>query len=173
MNDFTCPKCLSNTDTINLTSTSISNGFANKYLKKDSVLSPNLSWNPVFGAKSYALLCIDPDAPKEGGWRHWILLNIPASINQLPESKPERNKILTLKINGENYRIIQGKNSWGDYGYGGPAPPPGSGPHRYYFCLYALDIELESYNNNGNKMAEDIEGHVLACGHFMRNYEIS
>jgi phosphatidylethanolamine-binding protein (PEBP) family uncharacterized protein len=30
----------------------------------------------------------------------------------------------------------QGKNDFGNIGYGGPAPPKGK-PHRYFFKLYA------------------------------------
>ncbi len=176
MNQFQCPKCLSNLDTINLQSDSIANGFTNKYLTRSSQVSPKLSWNPVFGAKSYALICIDPDVPSGGEWKHWVLLNIPASLDHLPESEIERNRVWNLDLNGEKYQIIQGRNSWGDYGYGGPAPPKGSGVHRYYFCLYALDIELDSNwqnsgnRNNGNRMMNEIEDHVIACGHMMQTF---
>ena len=35
---------------------------------------------------------------------------------------------------------VSGRNSWGKAGYGGPCPPKGHGPHRYFFRLYALDV---------------------------------
>jgi phosphatidylethanolamine-binding protein (PEBP) family uncharacterized protein len=34
--------------------------------------------------------------------------------------------------------IVEGRNGWGDRGYGGPQPPKGDPPHRYVFTLYAL-----------------------------------
>jgi phosphatidylethanolamine-binding protein (PEBP) family uncharacterized protein len=34
----------------------------------------------------------------------------------------------------------EGLNDWGRTGYGGPCPPRGR--HRYFFKLYALDLEL-------------------------------
>ena len=36
----------------------------------------------------------------------------------------------------------QGKNDFGNIGYGGPAPPKGK-PHRYFFKLYALDAAVD------------------------------
>ncbi|MFB6230374.1 MAG: YbhB/YbcL family Raf kinase inhibitor-like protein [Salinibacter sp.] len=37
----------------------------------------------------------------------------------------------------------EGTNDVGDVGYGGPCPPAGDGPHRYFFRLYALDSVLD------------------------------
>jgi phosphatidylethanolamine-binding protein (PEBP) family uncharacterized protein len=49
-------------------------------------ISPALAWkNPPAGTKSFALMVYDPDAPTGSGWWHWIIYNIPADINSLPE----------------------------------------------------------------------------------------
>ena len=153
-NTFTCPKCNSNKNILKLTSKS---GFS------DISKSPDLEWNKIEDAQSYALLCIDPDAPM-GNYRHWVLLNIPADLTSLPASE----SILTQKWEVEGHTIIQGKNQIGEYGYIPPSPP--SGTHRYYFCLYALDTKLTNNNNNNKNITNKIEDHVIACGHYMQKY---
>ncbi|TLY52482.1 MAG: YbhB/YbcL family Raf kinase inhibitor-like protein, partial [Gammaproteobacteria bacterium] len=52
---------------------------------KGGNVSPALSWSsPPAGAKSFALLMHDPDAPTGSGWWHWVLYDIPASVSSLP-----------------------------------------------------------------------------------------
>ena len=38
------------------------------------------------GTKSLAIICDDPDAPRELPWVHWIIYNISAGITSLPEN---------------------------------------------------------------------------------------
>ena len=55
---------------------------------------------------------------------------------------------------------MQGKNSWGRNDYGGPCPP--SGTHRYFFKLYALDIELDLNEGVSKKILEkSMIDHIL------------
>lgn len=75
--------------------------------------------------KSLALIVDDPDAPGKTMFVHWLMWNIP----------PER------EINAESAPGFQGKNSFGNLRYDGPAPP--SGTHHYYFKVYALDSVLK------------------------------
>lgn len=47
-------------------------------------LSPPLQWGGApAGTGSFALVLDDPDAPP-GPWVHWVLFNIPASLQRLP-----------------------------------------------------------------------------------------
>jgi len=65
----------------------------------------------------------------------------------------------------------QGKNDFGNIGYGGPAPPKGK-PHRYFFKLYALDVALDLPPGATKAQLEDaMKGHVLAEGQLMGNYK--
>ena len=131
-------------------------------------LSPYLSWKPVKGAASYVLLVFDPDAPS-GTWFHWILPSISKKITKIPVLPSNNNKV--LEIRGE--KVIQGKNSWNKFGYGGPCPPPGE-PHRYYFVVYALDTVLENANINSNKIQNflaKIQPHVIGYGHLKAIYQ--
>jgi len=106
------------------------NGFG---CKGDNV-SPALSWShPPAGARSFALLMHDPDAPTGSGWWHWVLYNIPASVSSLAAGAGDPHKSLLPA------GAVQGRTDFGTSGYGGPCPPPGK-PHHYYLRLYALKV---------------------------------
>jgi len=64
----------------------------------------------------------------------------------------------------------QGKNDFGNIGYGGPAPPKGK-PHRYFFKLYALDFTpgLPAGATKA-QLVQAMKGHVLAEGHLIGKY---
>ena len=96
--------------------------------------SPPLSWSGVPEAvKTLALVMDDPDAPN-GTFTHWVLYNLPPQPPNLEEGVSLSERLL------EGLR--EGFNSFGNQGYGGPCPPRGSGEHRYFFRLYAINQEL-------------------------------
>ena len=82
-------------------------------------------------AKSIAIIMDDPDAPM-GVFVHWVIYDIPATMQGLPEGVPGYPEL--------EYGIKQGRNDFGKIGYGGPCPP--SGVHRYYIKAYALNKAL-------------------------------
>lgn len=99
-------------------------------------ISPQLSWiNAPKGTKSFAITIHDKDAPTGGGFWHWILFDIPAKMQTLPSGAGDISKNLLPSA------IIQARNDYGEYGYGGPCPPEGHGFHQYLVTVYALDIE--------------------------------
>lgn len=109
-------------------------------------LSPPLNWSGApQEAKSFVLICDDPDAPGKT-WDHWILYNIPSSTTEIKEGDSAG---------------MGGINSWNQEGYGSPCPP--SGEHRYFFKLYALDTTL-SFNEppSKHKIEQSMKGHILA-----------
>ena len=109
-------------------------GIPKKYSCDGSDISPELTWSdPPAGVKEYALITDDPDAPV-GNWVHWVLYKIPPDLKGIPEGIGKSDEVPGVGV--------QGKNSWGRNGYGGPCPPPGK-PHRYYFKFYALSKTLE------------------------------
>lgn len=116
------------------------------------------------GTRSLALVCDDPDAPS-GNWVHWVLYNIPPEMTVIPENIL---KVVTpiLKVKGKEAALMQGKNDFGKYGYGGPCPPKGPA-HRYFFRLYALDFmpafeRGETVKGITRKVImEKIKGHIL------------
>ena len=98
-------------------------------------VSPPLAWSGVpGGTAAFALIADDPDAPA-GTWVHWVLYNIPATVNRLPEGVAKTEALPDLG------GALQGRNDFRRVGYGGPCPPPGP-PHHYFFKLYALDAPL-------------------------------
>jgi Raf kinase inhibitor-like YbhB/YbcL family protein len=131
-----------------------------KYTCDGSNVSPQLDWsNPLEGTVSYTLIVTDPDA-SSGDFVHWLLYNIPESARSLPEGVP-----IDATLEGGS---MNGKNGFGNIGYGGPCPPA---KHRYYFNLYALDTAL-SANPGANKkeILKLMEGHILAEGQLMGTY---
>lgn len=133
-----------------------------KYTCDGIDVSPPLTWTSIpEGTKTLALICDDPDAPM-GTWVHWVLFNLPASINELPESVPTDEEL----ENGAK----QGRNDFRRIGYGGPCPLGGT--HRYYFKLYALDEELDLKTGVvKEELLKAMEGHILGKGQLMGRYK--
>ena len=125
-------------------------------------VSPALSWSQApAGTQSYALLLEDPDAPV-GTFTHWVLYNLPAGVTSLPRSVPTGAQVPDLGS--------QGKNSFGNNGYGGPCPPQGSS-HRYFFTVYALDLSPDlPAGLSAAGLRRAINGHVLAQGAWMGTF---
>lgn len=149
---------------IELTSPAFGHGgeIPSKHTCDGDDVSPLLEWRGVPPeTKSLALVCDDPDAPR-GTWVHWVLYGLPPTVNALPEGMPATETL----PNGAR----QGRNDFGNIGYGGPCPPPGK-PHRYFFRLHALDavVDLPSGATRG-QLEEAIRGHVLAQGELMGTY---
>jgi len=148
---------------IQLTSTAFSDGamIPKRFTCDGEDLSPPLSWSGIPAeTASLALICDDPDAPV-GTWDHWVLFNIPASATGLPVNVPAKATLADGSVHGNN--------SWGRLGYGGPCPPGGT--HRYFFKLYALDIELNLKSGaTTSQLVKAMEGHILDQGQLMGNY---
>jgi hypothetical protein len=90
-------------------------------------ISPQLSWAGVpEGTKSFALTCIDPDAPT-GDFIHWLVYDIPVAAAGIAQGGPLPQGAKEIA------------NDFGKRPYGGPCPP--SGTHRYIFTVHALKIE--------------------------------
>ena len=98
--------------------------------------SPALNWSGApKGAKSFAVTMYDPDAPTGSGWWHWMVINLPADVDEL---KPDAGAVggANLPKGASHARIDYGVAGWG-----GTCPPPGDKPHRYVFTVYALKVD--------------------------------
>jgi len=148
-----------------------------KHTGRGDDVSPQLSWSgKPEGTKSLALICDDPDAPsrdfprEEGPWVHWVIYNISADTTELPEAV---SHVADLEIPAGAH---QGTNDFSDnnVGYRGPMPPAGTGPHRYFFKIYALDAELDLEAAGATKaiLLEAMEGHILNEGQLMGTFEV-
>ncbi|MCX7909081.1 MAG: YbhB/YbcL family Raf kinase inhibitor-like protein [Ignavibacteria bacterium] len=132
-----------------------------KYTCDGENISPALSWKNIpSGTKSIAIINDDPDAPM-GTWVHWVIYNISATATGLPENIKPMEKL--------SDGTLQGRNSWGKIGYGGPCPP--SGVHRYFFKIYALDVVLDlKPGASKEELLKAMKGHILAEGQFYGKY---
>lgn len=127
--------------------------------------SPSLSWSGIpEGARSLALLVDDPDAPDPKApkmtWVHWVLYNMPANTTELPEG-------IDIEALPGNTRA--GKNDWQRAEYGGPCPPIGR--HRYFFKLFALDVELPDLGQPTKvELEQAMNDHVLDVATLIGTY---
>jgi Raf kinase inhibitor-like YbhB/YbcL family protein len=107
--------------------------------------SPQLSWtNAPEGTKSFAITMYDPDAPTGRGWWHWVVFDIPSTINELVAGAGD------VKLNLAPEGAIQSMTNYGANGYGGPCPPEGHGLHQYMITVYALKTDKLGIDKNAN-----------------------
>lgn len=158
--------------------------------------NPHLAWDEVpEGTRSFALLCVDPDAPtvaemagKEGveipvhqprtDFVHWVMADVPAGVREIAAGSASDGVTKAGKqdpAGPEGAR--QGLNDYtawfagdadmgGDWlGYDGPYPPGNDlRMHRYFFRVFALDVErLELPERfTAADLHKAMHGHVLA-----------
>jgi Raf kinase inhibitor-like YbhB/YbcL family protein len=154
--------------TLEIRSTSFSSGqpLPPRFSAYQDGASPALSWSPVPGAKSYALIMEDPDAANVKPFVHWVAYNIPAVVLSLPEGLPVDPRL--LKPEG----MLQGANSRGSVGYFGPKPPVGDPPHHYHFQLLGLDTVLDlKPGATRDEVLKAVKGHVLGVGEAVGTYQ--
>jgi Raf kinase inhibitor-like YbhB/YbcL family protein len=108
-------------------------------------ISPQLSWkNAPEGTKSFAITMYDPDAPTGSGWWHWLVFDIPSSMNELVATAGN------IELNLAPKGAIQSITDYGIKGYGGPCPPEGHGLHQYIITVYALKTDKLGLDENTN-----------------------
>ena len=132
--------------------------------------NPHLAWDGApDGTQSFALLCIDTDAPTDGAlvandavpipvehprgdFVHWAVANIPANVREIAAGRCSDGVSKRGKPAGSDAGGARGLNDYtgwfagdadmgGDWhGYDGPYPPPHDlRTHRYFFRVFALD----------------------------------
>jgi len=129
-------------------------------------VSPPLTWSGApAGAREFALIVDDPDAPGDEPWVHWVIYKIPADRAGWPEG------VAKVKAPGDPAGAVQGKNSFGKIGYGGPSPPRGHGVHHYHFQLYALKASLNLTDSlTKQQLLAAIQGQVMAQAELVGTY---
>ena len=107
-------------------------------------------------AQSLVLIVSDLDAPA-GIFQHWIVYNIAPETTFIGrDSVPEG--------------AIQIKNDFGYLNYGPPCP--GTGTHRYFFKIFALDQKLDlPADSKLRDLAGKINGHTLDSGELIGLYK--
>jgi Raf kinase inhibitor-like YbhB/YbcL family protein len=126
-------------------------------------ISPEFHWSDApSGTKSFAITIFDLDAPTGGGWWHWVIFNIPGTILELPAGAGNKDSKRLPPAS------VQCRNDYGELGYGGPCPPPGS-IHRYLVKVSALNVEKLPFGSETPpaKMAKQIEAHSIGVAKLM------
>ncbi|HAT31115.1 MAG TPA: YbhB/YbcL family Raf kinase inhibitor-like protein [Janthinobacterium sp.] len=117
-------------------------------------ISPQLAWaNLPAGAKSVAILALDPDGAKGLGVSHWVAYNIDAGRGQLKQGEG------TVDGGG----VTVGKNVAGLSAYRGMCPPSGDAPHHYIFSVIASDLAPGALppGLNREELLAALKGHAL------------
>ncbi len=119
-------------------------------------INPPLTVESIpLGTMSLTITFDDPDATL-GTFHHWLVWNIPANMQNIPENWNPTN-------------AVQGESSSGQKKYVGPCPPKGQ--HRYIFTVYALNTTLNLPSSaKRSDIDKAMEGHVLDSGQLMGLY---
>ena len=157
--------------------------------------NPQLSWQEApEGTRSFALLCIDTDAPTDaslaadsaveipvqhprGDFVHWTMVDIPADVRGIEagscsdgidkggKSAPRGPNGARQGLNDYTGWFAGDADMRGDYlGYDGPYPPPNDlRLHRYFFRVFALDVDRLEVEGRFTAAAvfRAMHGHVL------------
>lgn len=168
--------------------------------------NPRINWSGApAGTRSYAIICHDPDVPsvaddvnREGvsipaslprvDFYHWVLVDIPPSITEIPEGGDSDGVTVGGKPAGKTSHGVRGLNTYTDFlagntdlkgkyaGYDGPCPPWNDTLlHHYHFTVYALDVPSLDLGEEfgGAEALKAMEGHVLAQGTWMGTYSLN
>ncbi|PZO02085.1 MAG: kinase inhibitor [Alphaproteobacteria bacterium] len=155
--------------TFTLTSNDITDGdvLPDAQVQAKGNTSPHLAWSGApEGTKSYAITVYDPDAPTGSGFWHWTVANIPADVTELETGAGSAGGHLPM-------RAIQGRTDFGKAGFGGAGPPPGHGPHRYIFTVFAVDTDSldVTADDSGAVFGFNLHFHTLAKASITATYE--
>jgi Raf kinase inhibitor-like YbhB/YbcL family protein len=165
--------------------------------------NPHLSWDPVDGAKSYAVTCIDIDCPSAPDdvnqddrevpaslprvdFVHWLLADVTGT--DITEGSQSDSVVAGGKPADAAPLGTHGVNdytSWfaGDpdmggtwHGYDGPAPPwNDSIAHRYVFTVYALDVDTAGLQPGFSRADLDavLEEHAIDSDSMTMTYSLN
>jgi Raf kinase inhibitor-like YbhB/YbcL family protein len=133
-----------------------------RYTCDGANLSPHLAWQfGPHGTRSFVLEMDDPDAPID--FTHWLVYNIPPGVRELAEGTSTQGAM--------PQGSAEGKNNFGQFGYGGPCPPRGN-PHHYVFRVYALDRLLDLPPGATRRQLDAaMDRHILSQGQIIGLYQ--
>jgi Raf kinase inhibitor-like YbhB/YbcL family protein len=144
--------------TVRITSAAIGadGRIANAQSSYGANISPPLSWTPIPGARSYAIVLEDPDAPGPRPFVHWLVWNIPGTVTTLAAGQVAPG-------------AATGRNDHDTVGYFGPHPP--SGVHHYHLHIFALNAPLAlAPGADRQALSAAMNDHVMAVGELVGTF---
>jgi Raf kinase inhibitor-like YbhB/YbcL family protein len=128
-----------------------------QYTADGEGLSPPLEWRGVpMNAEAVVLVIEDADEPAQSR-ANSIAWDLPGSDTSLPEGALPCTCPAGAALSAT---------------YLPPDPPPGRGPHRYAFQVFALDTVPRFESQPGRtELLDKIKGHVIAKGLLIGTYE--
>jgi Raf kinase inhibitor-like YbhB/YbcL family protein len=136
-----------------------------RYTADGEGLSPPIQWHNVPAAtRSVALVIEDADSPTPRPLVHAIVWNLPGEDGVLGEGV-----LNAMQATGS---ADLGRNSLLQHAYLPPDPPPGHGPHRYAFQVFALaSVPERGVAPGRGGLLDMLRDHVLASGLLIGTYE--
>ncbi|UGY90304.1 YbhB/YbcL family Raf kinase inhibitor-like protein [Streptomyces gobiensis] len=130
-----------------------------RYTMDGENVSPPLTWSGVPSETAeLALLCEDPDAPS-GTFVHWLVTGISPDSGGTDSGQTPPDG-------------VPHTNGFGEQGWGGPLPPVGDSPHRYFFRLYALPHPVALPDDaTADDVHRAVDERQLASGTFVGLYQ--
>jgi Raf kinase inhibitor-like YbhB/YbcL family protein len=108
----------------------------------------------------------DPDAREPKPFVHWLVYNLPPSVEALPEGLSSTPRLKEFE------GALQGRTSRGNIGYFGPRPPKPDPPHHYYVQVFALDAMLPlDPGASREALLRAMDGHVVAAGQIVGTFK--
>lgn len=141
------------------------------YTRDGDDYSPRIGWATIpRGTRSFALICENPEGPRGKSFLHWSIFNIPRVLVGMPFCELPKGISKTPRP-PEVPGAVQGRNDYGEVGYGGPTAPKGGGVARYCFRLYALDTLLDlGPDVDREGLMRAMKGHIVGYGHVVGTY---
>ena len=163
-------KLLPEVGSFTVTSTDVADGkpLADDHAFAGGNTSPQLSWSGFPAeTKAFVVTCYDPDAPIVSGFWHWVLVNLPATVTELPTGAGT-----TERLDNGAFHVC---NDFGTKSFGGAAPPAGDQIHRYYFVVHAIDIEALDVDAEASPavVGFNLAFHTLARALLTPTYQIA
>jgi Raf kinase inhibitor-like YbhB/YbcL family protein len=137
-----------------------------RYTADGEKRSPPIAWTATpTDAAAVVLIIEDPDAPAPMPLVHTLAWALPGGDADLAEG--------ALRSPGSAGEAISlGRNSFFGAEYLPPDPPPGHGPHRYVFQVFALDAHPDLHGAPiRTQVFNAMKDHVIAKGMLVGTYE--
>ncbi len=128
---------------------------------------PGIEWSGLPAeTRSVVLLVEDADIPFAVPVTHLIVHSIDPALQII-----ETGAVQAFMAGPAPAGWACGRNFLGAAGWTPPAPPPGHGPHRYAFQIFALDCEVRfRFPPRRGRLMRRIAKHIIAQGCLIGTY---